>query len=70
MFVIPKDMYSAVLIVHLLWTSNVLHYRVAQGMNNMNILLLSNTLLKMTLKNIIVIFVRKNDTQNIGFVIV
>ena len=69
-FVILKDIYSAVLIVHLLWTLNVPHYRVAQGMINMIIILLSNILLKMTLENIIIIFVRKNDTQNIGFIIV
>ena len=69
-FVIPKDMYSAVLIVHLLWTLSVLHYQVAQDMNNMNIFLPSNTLLKMTLENIIVIFVRKNDIQNIGIITV
>ena len=69
-FVIPKDTYFAVLIVHLLWTLNVPHYQVVQGMNNMSIPLLSNTLLKMTLKNIIVIFVRKNDIQNIGFITV
>jgi len=37
-------------------------------MNNMSILLLSNTLLKMTPEKIIVIFVKKNDTQNIGII--
>ena len=39
-------------------------------MNNMSILLLSNTLLKMTPENIIVIFMKKNDTQNIGIITV
>lgn len=41
-----------------------------QDINNMSIPLLSNTLLKMTLQNIIVVFVKKNDTQNIGIIIV
>ena len=56
------------LIAHLLYTLNVLHYQVAQNMNNMSILLLSNTLLKMTPEKIIMIFVKKNGTQNIGII--
>ena len=62
--------YSVVPLVHLLWTSDVLHYHILQDTNNMSIPLLSVIELKITLVNIIVIYVKKNETQSIGFTIV
>ena len=62
--------YSVVPLVNLLWTSNVLHYHKPQGTNSMSIPSLSVILLKMTPMNIIVIFVKMNETQNIGSIIV
>ena len=56
--------------VHLPWTSNVLHYHIPQDMGYMNMPSLSVILLKMTLVNITVIFVKKNESQSIGFTIV
>ena len=57
-------------LVHLLWTSNVLHYQLPQVIENINISLLFVILLKMTPMNIIVIFVKKNESESIGSTIV
>ena len=65
--ILELTQYSVVPLVHLLWTSNVLHYYILQDTNNMSIPSLSVIELKITLVNIIVIFVKKNETQRIGF---
>ena len=65
--VIEDIEYSVVPVVNLQSTLNVRHYHKPQGTNNMSILSLSVMQLKMTLVNIIVIFVKKNETQTIGF---
>ena len=65
--ILELTQYSVVPLVHLLWTSNVLHYHILQDTNNMSIPSLSVIKLKITLVNIIVIFVKKNETQRIGF---
>ena len=62
--------YFVVPFVNLLSTSNALHYHISQGTDNMSIHSLLVMLLKMTLMNIIVIFVKKNEIQNIGSIIV
>ena len=65
--VIEDIEYSVVLVVNLHLTLNVRHYHKLQGTNNMSIPSLSVMQLKMTLVNIIVISVKKNETQTIGF---
>ena len=65
--ILELTQYSIVPLVHLLWTSDVLHYHILQDTNNMSILSLSVMELKITLVNIIVIYVKKNETQSIGF---
>ena len=62
--------YSIVPLVNLPWTSNVLHYHKPQSTNNISIPLLFVILLKMTLVNIIVTFMKKNMIQSIGSTIV
>ena len=64
--VLNNTEYSIVPLVNLSQTSNVLHYHKPHGTTNMSIPLLSVILLKMTTMNITVIFVKKNETQNIG----
>jgi hypothetical protein len=68
--VLKFPQYSAVPLVTLLWTSNALHYHIPQVTNNMSIPSLSVILLRMTLVNTIVIYVKKNETQSIGSTIV
>jgi hypothetical protein len=69
--VIMKDTkYSVVPLVNLHWTLNALHYHFLQGTNNTIIPSSSVILLKMTLVNITVISVKKNETHNIGITIV
>ena len=51
-------------------TSNVLHYHLLQGMNNMSIPSFFVILLKITLVNTTVISVKKNETRIIGSTIV
>ena len=58
--------YSVVPFVNLLWTSNALHYHKPQGINNVSIPSLSVILLNMTPENIIVISMKKNETQSSG----
>ena len=53
-------------LVDLHWTSNVLHYHLLQGMNNMSIPSFFVILLKITLVNTTVISVKKNETRIIG----
>ena len=65
--ILELTQYSVVPLVHLLWTSDVLHYHILQDTNNISILSLSVIELKITLVNIIVIYVKKNETQSIGF---
>ena len=64
--VMKATKYSVVALVNLHWTINALHYHIQQGTTNMSIPSLYVIDLKMTLVNIIVIFVKKNETQNIG----
>ena len=45
------------------------HYHKSEGTSNISIPLLSVIPLNMTLRNIIVIFVKKNEIQSIGFTI-
>ena len=68
--VITFTQYSVVPPVNLLWTSDALRYHILQGTNSMSILSLFVLLLKMTLVNIIVISVKKNETRSIGSTIV
>ena len=68
--VIEEIQYSVVPLVNLHLTLNVRDYHRPQGTNNMSIPLLSIIQLKMTLVNIIVISVKKNETQTIGSTIV
>ena len=68
--ILKAKTYFVVPLVDLHWTSDALHYHLLQGTNNMNIPSLLVILLKMTLVNTIVIFVKKNETQNIGFITV
>ena len=65
--ILELTQYFVVPLVHLLWTLDVLHYHILQDTNNINIPSLSVIELKITLVNIIVIFVKKNGTQIIGF---
>ncbi len=64
--VVKNSVYSVVPLVNLHWTSNALHYHLPQGTSNMSISSLCIVLLKMTLENIIAIYVKKNETQSIG----
>ena len=65
---LPFTQYSVVQLVILLWTLDVLQCHILQDTNNMSIPSLSVIELKMTLVNIIAIFVKKNGgTQSIGF---
>ena len=64
--VMKEIQYSVVPLVNLHLTLNVRHYHKQQCTNNMSIPLLSVIQLKMTLVNINVIFVKKNETQTIG----
>ena len=68
--VIEEIEYFVVQVVNLHLTINARHYHKPQGTNNMSIPSLSVMQLKMTLVNIIVIFVKKNETQSIGYTIV
>ena len=64
--VMKEILYSVVPLVNLHLTLNVRHYHKQQCTNNMSIPLLLVIQLKMTLVNINVIFVKKNETQTIG----
>ena len=68
--VIEEIQYSVVPLVNLHSTLNVRDYHKPQGTNNMSIPSLSIIQLKMTLVNIIMISVKKNETQTIGSTIV
>jgi hypothetical protein len=66
-----KERSFVVLIVNILWISNVLHYLVPQDTDHSNNRLHSVIRMKMILVvNIIVIFVKKSEIQNTGSTIV
>ena len=60
--VLEGTMYSNVPLVNLHWTLYVQHYHFLQCKKNISIHLLFAILLKMTLVNILVIYVKKNET--------
>ncbi|KAL0010093.1 hypothetical protein SO802_005201 [Lithocarpus litseifolius] len=64
--VLDETMYSGVPLVNLHWTFNAQHYHFLQCTKIMSIHSLSAILLKMTPVNIIVIYVKKDETKIIG----
>ena len=68
--VVKETMYSDVPLVNLHWTLNAQHYHFLQCTKNMSIHSLSAILLKMTPVNIIVIYVKENETKIIGSITV
>ena len=68
--VVKETMYSGVPLVNLHWTLNAQHYHFLQCTKNMSIHSLSAILLKMTPVNIIVIYVKENETKIIGSITV
>ena len=68
--VVKETMYSDVPLVNLHWTLNAQHYHFLQCTKNMSIHSLSAILLKITPVNIIVIYVKMNETKSIGSITV
>ncbi|KAB1227140.1 hypothetical protein CJ030_MR1G027741 [Morella rubra] len=65
-----SNIYFVVAIVNLCWTSSAQHYHIQQFTDRINILSNFGILLKMTLVNIIAIYVKKNEIQNMGSITV